>query len=151
MLELDQSNKIERLEKDTILAFSNQHQYAVRIPSSVKRELFNRLRSKGKSRKSAYLWIFSAGVFLLLKPHLSQIIRQQEVVAIDIEYTGQDANIKSMIMRHCYRAGFELPADNIRFVQIGKSSGAHKIAYAVGSGKVNANKRIKIEEFLALM
>jgi hypothetical protein len=151
MLELDQSNKIERLERDTILALSNQRHYAIRIPSSVKRELFTRLQSKGKSRKNAYLWIFSAGVFLLLKPHLSRIIKQQEVIVIDVEYTGQDANIKSMITRYCRRAGFELQADNIRFARIGKSSGAHKVAHAVQAGKAKVNKRITTEDFLELM
>ena len=151
MIEVDQSQKIERMEKDTILALSNKYHYVIRIPSSVKRNMFQRCLLKGKSRKSAYIWIFAAGVFLLLEPHLPNIIRRQEIIMIDVEYTGQDANIKSMIMRHCYQAGLELTADNIRFAQIGKASGAHKLAYAVQTGKARASKRIGIGDLLALM
>lgn len=151
MIEVDQSQKIERMEKDTILAFSNRHQYVIRIPASVKRDMFNRLQIKGKSRKNAYLWIFSAGVFLLLKPYLPTIISQCEVVVIDTEYTGHDANIKDMVLRHCRNAGFNLPKTRIRFAQVGKSSNAHEIAYRVQKGNARANKRIKLKEFLALM
>ena len=151
MLEVDQSQKIERMEKDTILAFSNQRQHTICIPASVKRAIFDQLQMRGKDRKNAYLWIFSAGVFLLLKPHLSTIIKQREIIVIDKEYMGKDANIKSMILRHCRNAGFNLPTNRIRFVQIGKSSNAHKAAYEVQKEKGRANKRIKTKEFLDLM
>jgi hypothetical protein len=151
MIEIDQSNKVERLEKDTILALSNQQQYTIVVPSSVKNAVFNKLLTKGKSRKNAYLWIFSAGVFLLLKTRLPLIIKQQEIVVIDTEYTGHEANIKSMILRHCRNAGFNLPSHQIRFAQVGKSSNAHKMAYDVQRGRVDANKKIKQEEIMALM
>lgn len=63
MIEIDQSNKVERFEKDTILAFSTQRQYAICIPSSVKRRLFKQLVDKGKNQKNATVWIFAAGSF----------------------------------------------------------------------------------------
>lgn len=151
MIEIDQSNKTERLEKDTILAFSNQHQYTISIPSSIKRNMLDHLQAKGKDRKNACLWIFSAGVFLLLKPYLPAIIKQHEIIVVDTEYTGHEANIKSMILRHCYSIGLSLPAHQIRFDQIGKSSSAHKAAYNVQRGKAKVDKRIRLEEMLELM
>lgn len=151
MIEIDQSRKIERMEKDTILAFSNQHQYTICIPASVKREIFNQLQAKGKSKKNSYLWIFSAGLFLLLKPHLSTIIKQHEIIIIDTEYTGQDANIKNMVLRHCHCAEQNLSAHQIRFSQIGKSSNAHKTAYLVHKGKARADKQVRLRELLELM
>lgn len=151
MIELDQSGKIERLEKATILAFANRTQRSVEIPSRVKREMLTRLRRKGKNRKNACLWMFSAGVFLLLKPYLAEIIRQNELIAIDTEYTGQNANIKGMILRHTMNAGFKLQKSQIHFTQIGRSSSAHELAYRVQQRKTQADSRIKLEDFLELL
>lgn len=151
MIEVDQSHKIERMEKDTILSLSNQHRFVVCIPATVKRQVFDQLRAKGKSRKNAYLWIFSAGVFLLLKAHLPAIIKQREIVVIDTEYTGHDANIKNMVLRHCRKSSLDLSANQIRFAQIGKSSNAHKAAYEVQRGKEEVDKQLTLREFLALM
>lgn len=151
MIEIDQSNKVERLEKDTILAFSNQRQYAICIPSLVKKQVFLQLQTRGKDRKNVQLWLFSAGVFLLIKPYLPMIIKRCEIIVIDTEYTSHDANIKSMILRHCHNAGLNLSTDQVRFEQIGKSSGAHKLAYDIQRGKAKANKQIRLEEMLELM
>lgn len=151
MIEIDQSNKVERLQKDTVLALSNQQQYTIVITSSVKRAVFKKLLTIGKSRKHAYLWIFSSGVFLLLKTHLPVIIKRHEIIVIDTEYTGHEGNIKSVILRHCRNAGFNLSAHQIRFEQIGKSSNAHNLAYDVQRGRGKANRKIKQEEIMALM
>ncbi len=150
MIEVDQSDKIERLEKDAILAFANKIQRSVVIPARLKRELLTQMRRKGKSRKNACLWMFSAGVFLLLKPYLAEIIKRDDLITIDTEYTGQDANIKGMILRHALNSGFKLQKDRISFAQIGKSSGAHELAYRVQQGKIQADSRIRLERFLEL-
>ncbi len=150
MIEIDQSNKIERLEKDTILAFSNNIQRTIVIPARVKQKMFVRMRKRGMSRKNACIWMFSAGVFLLLKPYLAKIIKRDDLITIDTEYTGQNANIKGMILRHAMNSGFRLQKDRIHFAQIGKSSGAHKLAYHVQQGKTQSDSWIKLEEFLEL-
>ena len=151
MIELDQSCKIERLEKDTVLAFSNRIQHSIVIPARAKRKMLIQLRKKGKSRKNACIWIFAAGVFLLLRPYLAEIIGRDELIIIDTEYTGQNANIKGMILRHAMNSGFKLHKDRINFAQIGKSSGAHELAYHVQRGKTQADSWIKLEEFLELL
>ena len=48
-IEIDQSNKIERTEKDTILALSNNEQRAIVIPARIKREVIN---GAGKIKKA---------------------------------------------------------------------------------------------------
>ncbi|MCA9948910.1 MAG: hypothetical protein KDE48_04650 [Anaerolineales bacterium] len=113
--------------------------------------MLTRLRRKGKSRKGACLWIFSAGVFLLLKPYLSEIINRDEPIIIDTEYTGQDANIKGMILRHAMNSGFYLQKDSIIFSQIGRASTAHELAYYVQQGKTQAHFQIRLEDFLDLL
>lgn len=151
MIEADQSNKIEKMEKDTILAFSNKFQHSIIIPAQVKRRILAKIRTKGKSRKSACLWIFSAGLFLLFRPYLVNVIKRNELIVIDTEYTGHEANIKSMILRHCRKAGFNLQPELIRFSQIGKSSGAHMLAYNVQKGIIKADRRVKFGEFMDLL
>ncbi len=151
MIELDQSQKIERFEQDTVLAFANKIQGSLVIPARVKRKMLVRLRRKGKNRKGACLWIFSAGVYLLLKPYLSEIINRNELIIIDTEYTGQDANIKGMILRHVVNSGFNLRKDRIIFAQIGRSSAAHELAYCVQQGRTQAHFRIRLEDFLDLL
>lgn len=73
------------------------------------------------------------------------------MVVVDTEYTGHEANIKSMILRHCHRVGLRLSPHQLRFDQIGKSSGAHKLAHEIQRGKVSANRQIRLQEILALM
>jgi len=51
-IEVDQSNKIERTEKDTILTLSNDERRAILIPAGVKREAIARLKRRKKSSKS---------------------------------------------------------------------------------------------------
>ncbi|MDH7485178.1 MAG: hypothetical protein QHJ81_02760 [Anaerolineae bacterium] len=64
-LEVDQSGRIEE-PQDTVLAFSNQQQYAILIPAAVKREALAHLRRLDKSTKLAVLLVFAAALFLLL-------------------------------------------------------------------------------------
>jgi hypothetical protein len=148
---VDSSNKIERLEKATVLAFSNKSQRAILVPALVKREVFAALQQKGKSRKNAYLWMFTAGLFLLFKPHLAEIIKCHEIIVIDTEYTSHEANIKSMLLRHCWNAGFDLRPEMVSFDQIGIASSAHKLAYSTQQGKSKADCQVCIRDFLKLL
>ena len=54
-MEVDRSGKIEKTNKDTDLAFSDDIRYAVLIPARVKREAINLLRSLGKRGKNLYI------------------------------------------------------------------------------------------------
>ncbi|MFQ5854881.1 MAG: hypothetical protein ACE5LU_04460 [Anaerolineae bacterium] len=61
---------------DTVLAFSNSRRYAIRIPATVKRAALHALRQRRKpsaSKKTIYLRLFTAGLYLLLRDHLDAI------------------------------------------------------------------------------
>ena len=90
-------------------------------------------------------------MFLLLESHLAEIIKHNELIVIDTEYTGHEANIKSMILRHCWNAGLGVRPEMFSFAQIGKSSDAHKLAYSVWQGVVKPDQQVEIREFLRLL
>lgn len=50
-IEIDQSNKIERTDKDTYLAFSNARALTFVVAAETKRQIVDYLVGKGKSRK----------------------------------------------------------------------------------------------------
>jgi len=52
-VEIDQSGKMNNLARDTVLAFSNDVQHAIRIPAAVKRSMVRYLRQKDKSKTRA--------------------------------------------------------------------------------------------------
>ena len=63
-IEIDQSGKIEQLNKDTAIAFSNKTQYSVLIQKDVKQKLFKIY--KGKVKELRYR-LFCIGVYFCLK------------------------------------------------------------------------------------
>lgn len=84
-VEIDQSVKIEQTNKGTVLAFSNEEEYAILIPGKVKRKLQELFREKGRPR----LFIsrtFAAGITLLLQNHLPKF----QKIVIDLEYPGKE-------------------------------------------------------------
>ncbi|OIO92650.1 MAG: hypothetical protein AUK03_09475 [Anaerolineae bacterium CG2_30_64_16] len=145
-LEVDQSGKIETAQ-DTILAYSNNTgRYAICIPGQVKREILTHLRQQGKSKTRAVIWVFSVGLFFLLRDVLARV----SWITIDLEYEGHEADIKSMLMRLARQNGLRIDPDVVTFAAIGKSSGAHEQAIGVFRGQFKADRIITLAEFSAL-
>lgn len=144
-IEVDQSGKIEQTNKDTALAFSDDISYAVVIPARVKREAINLLRATGKRGKNLYISLFAAALYQLLKDHLDQI----DLIAIDIEYEGNEQDVKLMLLNLIWQCRPTYSAANIAFRRIGKKSPAHKKALATYRGVARADRTLKVEELLA--
>lgn len=143
-IEIDQSGKVEETNKDTVLALSNHIECSILISSSVKKQLLEILRKKKNSDKIIYLQIFSAGLFLLLRPYLEELTE----VIIDTEYQGKEADIKAILKRLFQKQNLKFNFQ-LYFKQIGKNSSAHLAAYGVGRSR-KPNKIIKLKEFLSL-
>lgn len=143
-VEVDQSGKIEQTRWDTVLAFSDDTDCAILIPAKVKREAIVRLRASGKRGRSAYLFLFARGLYLLLRDHLEAL----HLVTIDTEYQGNEADIKAYLLRLIWRVSPGFEADRIGFRPIGKKSPAHAKAIAVYRGEKEADRRISLEELL---
>lgn len=150
-IEVDQSNKVERTGKDTFLAFSDGQSFAIVIPAKVKRQALEYLLSQGKTRKIAYLVIFSASLFILLRAYLAQTNPAEERITIDTEYSGQEASIRAMILRYARGEGMAIAAERIVFAQIGKGSKAHDLAWGVQRGKEIPGYRVTLQDLRRLL
>ncbi len=150
-IEVDQSNKIERMDKDTILAFADGRSFSVVIPARVKRRALEILVSKKKPRKMAYLMLFAAGLFILLRDYLSQAADPEETVVIDTEYSGREADIRATLLRYAQKKGWALRAERFVFRQVGKGSRAHVLAWNVQRGKLRAGYRITLKDLSRLI
>ena len=146
-VELDQSGKVERTQTDTVLAFANGQAFAICIPAAVKRSALEKLRRKHKSGTVVYLRLFAAGLYLLVKDHLRAI----NCMVIDTEYTGQEANIRGMLLRLIRRAGVAYSGRQIEFYPVGKDSPAHALAWAVHRGTRKADHVVTEAELNELL
>jgi len=150
-IEIDQSNKVERTNKDTILAFSDGQSGAVIIPARVKRRAFKLLKDKGKPPKMASLIVFAAGLALLLGDYLRQGEHSGETIIIDTEYTGQDATIRGMLLQDARKLGVTLEAERLVFHPIGKKSSAHKLAWEIQRGNEMAGYTVTFQDLERLL
>jgi len=146
-IEVDQSGKIEKMNVDTVLAFSDGKSAAVLIPAEVKRVCLQALR-RGDRRKTTIVFrIFAAGLFFLLKDVLEEVT----LVTIDQEYPGREGDIKGMLLRLIWASGKRLEKERIVFHQVGRKSAAHFKAYGVYKGFQKADRILTAEEILALI
>ena len=144
-IEIDQSNKIEKTNKDTIIGLTNNKTFTVLIKAREKRKLQEEFRRQGKPRLFVYR-TFIAGVVLLIKyaclENLSEVI-------IDEEYFGKERILKSMFLEMLSRYSDKIP--EIGFERIGKKSGAHNISYLTMKGKYKPDKVIGYNEIKRLV
>jgi len=145
-IEVDQSSKLET-PHDTILAYSNSRQSAIRIPSQAKRDILNHLRQQGKSNLRAVIWLFAAALFLLLRDVLEDVSR----VTIDLEYYGYEADIKSTLLRLARNHGLNVEAEVITFAAVGKNSNAHLLAIGALRGQFKVDHVVTANELRALL
>jgi len=143
-IEVDQSAKIEQTHKDTALAFSDDISYAVLIPAAVKREAINVLRATGNRAKNLYISLFAAALYQLIKDHLERV----DLIAIDMEYEGNEQDVKLALLDLIWQCHPTYPAANITFRRIGKKSTAHRKALATYRGIAKANRTLRVEELL---
>jgi len=125
-IEVDQSGKIGKTNEDTVLAFSNDEDFAILIPRKVKQECLRVLRSQGLSPEAIYLRLFVIGLYFLLRQHITKA----EWILIDTEYLGKDKQIKERLYNLLRRSGVIPYKQQITFGFIGKESRAHSTAIA---------------------
>lgn len=146
-IEVDQSGKIERTQVNTVLAFSDGIKASILILGVEKRECLRRLRQRGGSVSILYLKLFASALFLLLRDYLDQL----EVVTIDMEYPGKEAEVRAMLLNHIWRIAPAFSKDQIAFGEIGKKSPAHYSALAVFRGEEEPGRRVRASELLRLL
>lgn len=145
-IEIDQSIKVED-PGDTVLALSNNIDFAILIPNAVKRAAKRELSGRGISGPTRTLRIFSAALFLLLKNYLDDATS----IIIDDEYSGRGNDIIHLLLRFIWKVEPDFPKDRIEIRMITKKSPAHKKAWATQQGVMKPNKIIKAGEFLRVL
>ena len=80
-VEIDQSGKLEQLDTDTVVAFSNDTNGAVYLKAGTKRKIVQYLRTTLIPRKDVYPILFAIVIFLLI-PSLDE----KAILIIDEEY-----------------------------------------------------------------
>ena len=146
-VEVDQSGKMGNMGVDTVLAFSNDLSRAILVPAQVKRVLVQKLRDRGKSRTRATIQLFAAGLFLLLKDALGRV----DQIVIDVEYTGYDADIQSMLLNCIWQTDPTFEKERLIFHRIGKGSSAHRLAIDVYRGRWKADRRVSESDLLTIL
>lgn len=143
--EVDQSNKIEQTERDTVLAISNGTKFSVVLTRHSKRKLQATYRHLGEPKVFVYF------VFAAL---LSIVVRHSNAspsIIVDREYLDHEDLIKLKLKKYLIEAGKEHLFANITFGLIGKSSSAHKYASQVAVKKCLPTKIVSLSEILKIL
>lgn len=137
-IEIDQSGKIEKTEKNTVIAYANSNTRAVFLPRRLKRQVQEIFRLNGMHRIYIY-FLFAYGVYRLIRN-----LNQPTNIIIDTEYPGRDKFITKMI----FSLLKESPATKhqITFKQIGSHPRAHYAAHDVFSNKKSPDEIISLKE-----
>lgn len=147
IIEIDQSGKVEETAKDTVVAFADNSKKrtcrSILLPKKEKRKLQRFFRDVGIPRRYAYQ-VFSALVFLLIRPYLHRLDR----IIIDAEYPGNDVLIRKLIVEKVRILYREFDPSIIVFQQIGKSSLAHDRAYYTYAKKYKPDMKVTSKEIL---
>ena len=137
-IEVDQSGKIEQMNKDTYIAFSNHEQFCVKVPKKVKQELSVGCR---KNIKQFTQKMFSISLYYCLKDYL----KKKQLIRIDTEYPGWEPFIKRELVRLFPPT---IDKEIIQFGQVSKESKAHKLAIRSFREEEKPNRILSKEDFI---
>lgn len=138
-VEVDQSGKIEQLNKDSVIAFSNRNQYSVLIPKLIKQEAYKLYKRKIKNLRYK---LFCIGIYYCLQHY----IKEKELITICCEYSGKENLIKSLLLNYLRKDDTKIDPKIIHFGIIGKKSNAHAVAIDVFRGNRKPNKILSLED-----
>ena len=144
IIQINQSNKIEKTNKDSIIGLANEVTFTVLVKRKIKRKLQEDFRRKGKPRLFVYRTFIASVVLLIKYAKLKNISK----IVIDQEYYGQDKMLKSMFLEMWSRFFKDIP--EISFEGVGKKSKVHHICYFTMKGKYKINEVLEYEELRSL-
>ena len=140
-IEIDQSGKIEQLHFDTILAFSNEEQYCVKLPREIKKELYNKFK---KLIRQLRYKLFTICIFYCIKDYI-RLHKELEII-ICCEYSGKENLIKDLLMTLLNQNNVKINKEVVSFRRIGKESNAHILAIDAFRKNRKPNRILKEED-----
>lgn len=144
-VQIDQSNKIEQTQKDTVIALSNGVKFTVLIRAKDKRVIQNEFRLRGEPRNFIVFTFSALLVFLLGK------VKPAVEVIVDREYKEKEDIIREKLILYSKRLAHDFDRSQITFKLVGKGSPAHKLAGKVAARKQNPDWRISAEEMMEVI
>ena len=144
-IHIDLSNRLEE-SGPTFIAFSNHLTYVIKIPTKVKRWGMSLLQLQRTPQKQIKPLLWTACLFLLLKPHLARIAKETDKIAIDNEFDGYQALIKAALLRHIWQRCDKFPQHKIVITSIGKKSLVHHTVLQAKRGRRRIDKVIRKQE-----
>lgn len=123
-IEIDQSGKVEKTSKPTVIGFSNSFQRTILISAKEKQKLQREFRKIGKPKAFIYQ-TFNVMIFILIKDYAKKL----DSIIIDKEYPGKEQDIKLQIYSLFAKHQITIEPKIIIFKEIGKKSNAHNISY----------------------
>ena len=145
VIQINQSNKIEKTNKDSIIGLANDVRFTVLLKRKIKRRLQEDFRKQGKPRLFVYRTFIASVVLLIKYAKLKNISK----IIIDLEYFGKDKLLKSIFLEMWTRFFSEIP--EISFERVGKKSKVHDICYFTMKGKYKVNKVLEYKEIKRLV
>lgn len=145
IIQINQSNKIEKTNKDSIIGLANEISFTVLLKRKIKRKLQEDFRKEGKPRLFVYRTFIASVVLLIKYAKLKNISK----IIIDLEYFGKDKLLKSIFLEMWSRFFSEIP--EISFERVGKKSKVHYICYFTMKRKYKPNKVLEYKEIKRLV
>ncbi len=142
--QIDQSGKIEDTTKDTILALSNGQTYTIAFAASDKRVLQGIYWLLLNKPRSFIYQTFSALLVILLEN-----VKLRGRVIVDTEYQGQASVIKAIFSEIWSERGNRPVSLEFSFVE--RTSSAHGLAYKTFKQKLKPDKKVSLDEVMALL
>lgn len=140
-VEVDMSGKIEQMNSDTYIAFSNYEQYCIKLPKKTKQEISFTYRSKTKQLIQK---IFAICIYHCLIDYLDN----KKLIVIDQEYEGWEPFIKRELVILITIKYPYFDRNIIVFDKITKDSRAHQLALRSYREEERPNKILNKEEIL---
>lgn len=146
-VEIDQSGKLEQLNTDTAIAFSNDTNGVIILKAGAKRKIVQYLRTTLIPQKDMFAILYAIMIFLLLSDS-----EKKRAILIDEEYTGKNEIISETLQKLFLKQKVKHWPGIISFGQIGKHSRAHALAwYAHRSKKRIGIRKVSEKEVLAIL
>ncbi len=131
---------------DTTVAVSNDFMVTVRVTARAKQEVQKTLLARGVKPKMVVIRMFVGAILLAIREHLETISQ----LTVDEEYTGYEAEIRSLLLDRIRALGLEFDRDGIVIDRIGKHSPAHRAAIRVTRRQAQADKTPSAEKWLTV-
>ncbi|MFH1095095.1 MAG: hypothetical protein V1728_02675 [Candidatus Micrarchaeota archaeon] len=152
LIQIDQSGKWESGQPTAIGASVGGKPRGALIRPAEK-DRINRIlggfeQEKNRSKKRKASRMFTYAVFLAIR----EVMREKDILEIDVEYQGQDDSIRGLLLHLFERhADLMLEWHQIQFGHVGRTTLAHAVAHQTFAGSRKPDLELKFDDFFRIL